>query len=100
MCNTWPEQDAIDIWFKGHGIEMKQSYMMALKKAVTEPRLKVQDKVEQLQAQAEKDKAEIERLRGALNEAADFIENTSWDYNFNDCDKPKKHRAIAKGEQK
>ena len=52
--STWPEQNAIDAWFKEHGLDQfPHSAMMELKKAVTQPRLNVQDRIATLEAQLE-----------------------------------------------
>lgn len=50
-----------------------------------------------------KDNTELEQenktLREALLEAAEHIDQLSYDHNFNDCDIPDKYRAIAQNKE-
>lgn len=46
---TWPEQDAIDLWFKAHDLHFRNEILMVLKDEVTKPRIFVQKELEQSQ---------------------------------------------------
>ena len=64
---AWPEQDAIDSWFKAHDLEFRNEILMVLKNEVTKPRIEVQKENEKL-------KADIQVLALALDEAADDLD--------------------------
>ena len=51
--STWPEQDAVDKWFDKYGRLVTPKEIMELKKAVTKPRIEVQDKLTQSQSDPE-----------------------------------------------
>ena len=60
---VWPEQEAVDTWAKGYGINASAEELYELKEAVSKPRLEVQDRLRQAEA-------EVERLRMALDKIA------------------------------
>ena len=62
----WPEQEAVDTWAKGYGINASAEELYELKEAVSKPRLEVQDRLRQAEA-------EVERLRMALDKIANTL---------------------------
>ena len=67
MTDIWPEQNAIDSWFKEHGLVFRNEQLLVLKNEVTKARVEAQDRLEQ----ANKDKKE---LATALKEATNFMD--------------------------
>ena len=50
----WPEQEAVDTWAKGYGINASAEELYELKEAVSKPRLEVQDRLRQAEAEVER----------------------------------------------
>ena len=51
---VWPEQEAVDTWAKGYGINASAEELYELKEAVSKPRLEVQDRLRQAEAEVER----------------------------------------------
>jgi hypothetical protein len=108
MSDSWPEQDAIDSWFKAHDLVFRNEQLLVLKEEVTKPRIEVQkqcdyfeqshlmvlEEINQVRSQLQQSQRREKELREALLEAADIFENRT---NF--LERAEKLRAIA-GEEK
>ena len=79
---TWPEQDAIDKWFREHGLDnFPNSAIMELKRSVTIHRLKLQvalekcaTVLEEVQNDAKSDSAEMwDRVDHAVQKARELV---------------------------
>ena len=73
---VWPEQEAVDTWAKGYGINASAEELYELKEAVSKPRLEVQDRLRQAEAEVERLKAENAELRAVVDAAREFFEGT------------------------
>jgi len=72
MSDCWPEQEAIEKWFdeyvrEKYGIHHSNQNLMELKKAVTKPRLDLQEQLEQKDKEIELSEQFIEGLSGAAS---------------------------------